>query len=415
MDSRITATAYKASGGDPVKLKELLYGAGLVKPAMAAEAAALDSAKKRGDIAHTAAQTGEIGAGHIAGAFAALAQAGGSDAGVSAARDILAATVGPEMATAALAPLLKMPPELRLAYAVQQAGAHKTGQEAIKLFFPAAHMQDFGGTVAPVSTSTIPGGPAPGTVIPGAKPIVKTQTPDSVASTASAAASRAQAERHFQAGQDAPQYMETDAGIIALPKKPAAGPIVGRTVAGPGGEVLGKPLKPLPPSVNEAIIGNAQSLYTLDKALKLLEGKDVDSAKGDKEATGWKGYIPQWALNRIDEKGVDTRAEISDIGSLKIHDRSGAAVTVSESPRLMPFIPLATDPRDVAEKKVKRLMDEARRMQQGLTETYSKEQGYKPNPILEKAAKPVPKVDKTVPEPARSTAAPGIKFLGFES
>lgn len=247
--------------------------------------------------------------------------------------------------------------------------------------------QDLGGTSQIVATPGLGGTPQ---VVSTA---TKTATPGELLTDArtrsEGAANRGQADRHFQAGQNAPQYMETDAGIVALPKKPQAGTSpVGTLVSGPDGQTLGKPLKPLPPSVNDAIIGNAQSLYTLDKALKLIGGKNVDSAKGDADATGWKGYLPQSILNRIDASGVDTRAEIADIGSLKIHDRSGAAVTISESPRLMPFIPNATDPPDVATRKLTRLKEEALRMQKGLTETYSKEQGYKPNPILGKAAAP---------------------------
>lgn len=65
-----------------------------------------------------------------------------------------------------------------------QAGQHKTGQEALKIFFPPAHMQDTGAQVTPVSTSTIPGGPVAGTPIPGGQPLVKTQTPDSLAAQA---------------------------------------------------------------------------------------------------------------------------------------------------------------------------------------------------------------------------------------
>lgn len=207
--------------------------------------------------------------------------------------------------------------------------------------------------------------------------------------------------------QNAPQYMETDAGLVALPKKPAVGVApVGTPVMGADGQPLGKPLKPLPPNVNDAIISNAQSLYTLDKAIKLLGGKNVDSAKGDKEATGWKGYLPQAILNRLDASGVDTRAEIADIGSLKIHDRSGAAVTISESPRLMPFIPSAVDEPAVAARKLTRLFEEAKRMQQGLTDTYSKDQGYKPSPVLSAGGlkgQPAP-TNKTVPDAAPTQA-----------
>lgn len=196
----------------------------------------------------------------------------------------------------------------------------------------------------------------------------------------------AQSDRHFQAGQDSPQYMQTDAGLVALPKKvPAGGAIAPTIITGPGGESLGKPLKDIPPAVNSAIITNTQSLNQLDRALTLLEGKNIgDPAKGgqrgDAAATGVKGYLPQGILNRVDPKGVDARAEVADIGSLKIHDRSGAAVTVSESPRLMPFVPTATDDAATVQKKLRRLRNEIANEARLYAETYSKEQGYKPSP-----------------------------------
>ena len=193
---------------------------------------------------------------------------------------------------------------------------------------------------------------------------------------------------------------DTDAGTFVIdPHTSSAKP-----VTDPGtGDKLQKPLKNLPPAVNDAIIGNAQTLYTLDKAIKLAGGKSVDSSTGDAAATGWKGYLPQAMLNRIDASGVDTRAEIADIGSLKIHDRSGAAVTASESPRLMPFIPNARDDQPTVVRKLTRLMEEAQRMQQSLSDTYSKEQGYKPSPVK----------SQTAAAPAGqpgAAATPGIDF-----
>lgn len=129
---------------------------------------------------HTQAQTQDITAGHIAGAWASLAKAGGSDEAVKQVHDTMAPLVGEEKATAVTQKLLAMPPEMRLPWMTAQAGTHKAGQEALKIFFPPAHMQDAGGQITPVSTSTLPGGPAAGSPIPGGQPLVKTQTPDSV-------------------------------------------------------------------------------------------------------------------------------------------------------------------------------------------------------------------------------------------
>lgn len=175
----------------------------------------LKNTEARANIARTTAQTGEITAGHIAGAFAALARGNGSDEAVNAAEAQMAPLVGPEKARSVSQQLLAMPPETRLAYAVAQAGTHKTGQEALKLFFPQAHMQDTGGQVTPVSTSTLPGGPAPGTLIPGGAPIAKTQTPDSVATDARAAETLAETKRHHKAIEGDPEVIESTAQGIA--------------------------------------------------------------------------------------------------------------------------------------------------------------------------------------------------------
>lgn len=139
-------------------------------------------------------------------------------------------------------------------------------------------------------------------------------------------------------------------------------------------------LKTLPPTVNSAFLGNDQSLNTLNTTIDLLE-KNPD-------ATGFKGYLPNAILNRIDPEGTTARAGVADIGSLKIHDRSGAAVTAAESPRLMPFIPLATDDNATVLKKLKRFRDEVAREQASLSEIYSQDQGYRPNPIANRTAKP---------------------------
>jgi len=143
-------------------------------------------------------------------------------------------------------------------------------------------------------------------------------------------------------------------------------------------------LRPIPPSINTAIIENQTSGNQIDRAIALLSGQDLPGMTGDKNATGLKAYLPTGLLNRIDPSGVNARAEIADIGSLKIHDRSGAAVTASESPRLMPFIPLATDDRDTALKKLQRLKLEIDNSSAAMKEIYSTEQGYRENPILNK-------------------------------
>ena len=155
---------------------------------------------------------------------------------------------------------------------------------------------------------------------------------------------------------------------ITLPANAAAG------VNAPGTPFVGKGAsKPIPDNINLAILKNDQNIKSLQNTINLL-AKNPD-------AVGVKGYMPQAVLNRKDPKGVDARAGIADIGSLVLHDRSGAAVTASESPRLMPFIPLITDDIKTATKKLTRMLEIAKDDQLGLTQTYSKEQGFAVNPI----------------------------------
>ena len=143
-------------------------------------------------------------------------------------------------------------------------------------------------------------------------------------------------------------------------------------------------LKDVPPMVNTAIIANQAAGNQLDRAIALMSGEDLPGMTGDKSATGLKGYLPNAILSRIDPQGVSARAEIADIGSLKINDRSGAAVTASETPRLMPFIPLATDDNETVLKKLRRLKLEVANETNAMKEIYSKDQGFKENPVLNK-------------------------------
>ena len=140
-------------------------------------------------------------------------------------------------------------------------------------------------------------------------------------------------------------------------------------------------LKPIPPQINTAIITNQQSIKKLDDALKLL--KDYP------DAVGIKGGLPQSIVNRIDEKGIPVRAAIADIGSLVLHDRSGAAVTASEEPRLLPFIPTPSDTSKSAKEKLERMRKYAIEQQDALKGTYSEDQGYRTNPILNPSNSPV--------------------------
>ncbi|MES2942935.1 MAG: hypothetical protein V4772_08705 [Pseudomonadota bacterium] len=134
--------------------------------------------------------------------------------------------------------------------------------------------------------------------------------------------------------------------------------------------------KPLPASAAKALLENQQNVRRAEIALGLVQGSTVNGAKGDKSATGAKGWLPNQLLNRVDPEGVDTRAAIADLGSLVVHERSGAAVTASEFPRLAPFIPTEKDDAPTVQKKLKLFVDNYKSIIDDAAEFY-KASGYK--------------------------------------
>lgn len=112
------------------------------------------------------------------------------------------------------------------------------------------------------------------------------------------------------------------------------------------------PPKPLPAGAATTLLSNFDNLRRVQDAIELVNGKNIDGLQGDSSATGLKGYLPNQILNRADPNGVHTRAAIADLGSMVIHDRSGAAVTAAEFPRLAPFIPTEKDDPAAVRKKL---------------------------------------------------------------
>jgi hypothetical protein len=203
---------------------------------------------------------------------------------------------------------------------------------------------------------------------------------------------------------DTPQYMQTDEGLVALPKKLAPGETPsGVRVLGEDGKPLSKPLKDLPPAVNTAILENNKALDKIDRAL--------GETQKNPNAFGLKNYVPDAILQRTDPQGVPARAVVADIGSMVIHDRSGAAVTAAEFPRLRPFVPQATDAPDVVAKKLQNFRTELASIQKDMAMTYSREQGYKPNPAQARNMdKPQSDAAPAVPKPG--TVDGGYLFRG---
>ena len=190
---------------------------------------------------------------------------------------------------------------------------------------------------------------------------------DGEASKQAQAIELALAKMEAKAGNRAPSgYRETaDGNLEAIPGGPADPSVK---------EASGKPM---PASAAKSYLENLANLRRAKQTLELAQGKELPGGiKGDAAATGLKGLIPNQVLNRIDPAGVETRAAIADLGSMVIHDRSGAAVTAAEFPRLAPFIPSPTDDAETVQKKLRQFVSSYEAVIADHAEFYQ-EQGYK--------------------------------------
>lgn len=174
------------------------------------------------------------------------------------------------------------------------------------------------------------------------------------------------------------QVVQTDDGpMLVDPRSGTAKPVTA------DGKPLAPKLKSLPAPIQKALLENDASLRKVDKALAAIDAYPA--------SLGASNYLGDTIRQRTDPKGIEARALVADIGSLKIHDRSGAAVTASETPRLKPFIPAATDDPATVKKKLGLFRQEYQAIQSDINNTYTREQGYRAPPT--NSAKPGSNID----------------------
>jgi Transglycosylase SLT domain len=155
-----------------------------------------------------------------------------------------------------------------------------------------------------------------------------------------------------------------------------------------------------PATVVTGMLENAASLQKIDDAFAALASPDAKGSVGP-IAGGVAGLpvIGQTAINTFDPKGVAVRAIIADIGSLKVHDRSGAAVAASEQPRLRPFIPSASDDPQTVRTKLQNFRREYAAIMRDTYSVYGPGGGFKPLPVIENTL-------RRVEQPAEQTGGP---------
>jgi hypothetical protein len=168
----------------------------------------------------------------------------------------------------------------------------------------------------------------------------------------------------------APQMITNADGVFQVDRTGNAKPVVGPD----GKPITGKTTadRTIPAPIAKAFMENNAAVRKIDRAIDALDAYPA--------GVGLSNYWGDTIRQRSNPKGVEVRALIADIGSLKIHDRSGAAVTAAETPRLKPFIPNVTDTPDTIRKKLEQFRTEYEGIQNDLQITYSPDQGYKPLP-----------------------------------
>lgn len=139
--------------------------------------------------------------------------------------------------------------------------------------------------------------------------------------------------------------------------------------------------KPIPQSAQTAMMGNVDGVGKIDRALA-----KVDAAPGAFGAVaGALNMVPGGVQDRYaPQSSVEARAAIADIGSLVLHDRSGAAVTASEFPRLQPFIPSVSDSPETVRTKLRNFREAYLAELRNQYEVYGPGQGFKSNPVVER-------------------------------
>lgn len=142
------------------------------------------------------------------------------------------------------------------------------------------------------------------------------------------------------------QIQQPDGSVVYVPRAQAAGQMAPQRAA------MGSA------ALKKAVASNQTQMTVIDDALKELGAHS--EAVGLKRGLGelpFMGTIGDTYNQRKDPAGVAARAQLANVGSLIIHDRSGAAVTVSEYPRLAPFVPKVTDTPEAIRIKLGKLRE----------------------------------------------------------
>jgi len=170
--------------------------------------------------------------------------------------------------------------------------------------------------------------------------------------------------------------------------------------------ILGAAAKPerIPAAAVTGIQENITALGEVDRAISSLARRPESIGPG----TGMLGEMyTQWN----DPEGTDVRADVGEIGAVKIHDLSGAAVSASEAPRFTPFVPSTSDQPEAARTKLIKFRERLEQQIREALDYYQPKNGYLPysTPKIEQYLKTTPApaqpLREAPPTPLSATAA----------
>ncbi|HKP26534.1 MAG TPA: hypothetical protein VJV39_21880 [Dongiaceae bacterium] len=162
--------------------------------------------------------------------------------------------------------------------------------------------------------------------------------------------------------------------------------------------IVQAPPKEPPQKVAETLIEDAAGIRKIDQTLDALAGHE--GAVGPVYNIPLSETIGDWRS----PSSAKVRALISDIGSLKLHDRSGAAISAAEWPRLRPFIPSVKDTPSVIREKLGNFQREYLGILNDTYQIYGPAAGYRSLQPVEDALsrqRPEPNKEKDMPPPPK--------------
>jgi hypothetical protein len=158
-----------------------------------------------------------------------------------------------------------------------------------------------------------------------------------------------------------------------------------------------------PPAVMTGMQGNVSGIKNINQVLRELDAHP--------NSVGMKALQGEWALQYTDPEGIALRAGIADILSQTFHDRSGASVTISESPRLKPFVPAPTDTVAALRTKLERLRAIYRDVLEDNYSVYGPEGTGRSLPVIERTLKQTPKASDKTDAATAKPPPPGSKVI----